>query len=52
MDYIPRYAEGRDEIAKHLGSGKMKRKFHVVDGLEKAPQSLKDLFVGANTGKM
>ncbi|KAK0450171.1 hypothetical protein EV421DRAFT_2032304 [Armillaria borealis] len=40
------------EISKGLGDGSLKRKFHIVEGLEHAPAALPMLFSGQNNGKL
>jgi NADPH-dependent curcumin reductase CurA len=52
MDFMPRYPEGREQLAKWIGEGKIKRRYHVVNGIEKCPEALKMLFEGVNTGKL
>ncbi|KAH7102369.1 NAD(P)-binding protein [Auriculariales sp. MPI-PUGE-AT-0066] len=52
FDYINRYSEAQEEIAKWVKEGKLKRKFHIVDGLENAPATLPLLYNGGNTGKL
>ncbi len=48
--------EQQKEAAAHLRQwrheGKLKLKFFVEEGLENAPNALKKIFEGANTGKM
>jgi len=39
-------------MAQWIGEGKLKRKFHIVEGLEQTPQHLNLLFTGGNTGKL
>lgn len=39
-------------MAASLADGSIKRKFHIVEGLEKAPESLPLLFSGLNSGKL
>ena len=39
-------------MARWIGEGKLKRKFHVVEGLEKCPEHLGLLYSGGNTGKL
>ncbi|TBU33325.1 alcohol dehydrogenase [Dichomitus squalens] len=52
LDYAPRYAEARKEIAEWLKEGSLKRRFHVVQGLQNAAQAMNLLFTGGNTGKL
>lgn len=39
-------------MAGWLADGSLQRKFHIVDGLENAPNALSMLFNGGNTGKL
>ncbi len=39
-------------LADMIQKGKLKYAWHVIDGLEKAPEGLKGLFEGVNQGKM
>ncbi|KAI0032547.1 alcohol dehydrogenase [Vararia minispora EC-137] len=52
FDYASRYREARQEMAEWLASGKLKRRFQVVEGLENAPKALLMLYSGGNTGKL
>ena len=52
LDYAPQYAAAREVIAGWLADGSLKRKFHIVEGLENAPKALPMLFNGGNTGKL
>jgi NADPH-dependent curcumin reductase CurA len=52
FDYANRYPEAIQVISKGLIDGTIKRKFHIVEGLEKAPEALPMLFNGGNTGKL
>ncbi len=52
FDYAARYPEAIAEIASGLTDGSIKRKFHIVEGLEQAPVALPMLFSGGNTGKL
>jgi hypothetical protein len=40
------------ELSKWLSEGRIVRKFHIIRGLENAPQALPLFFTGANTGKL
>lgn len=52
-DFGPAYREQRDKnIAKWLADGTFKSKFHIVDGVDKAPEGLVDLLDGKNFGKV
>lgn len=52
-DYFAKFAEGREKLAALLKAGKLKSEVTVVEGgMEKAPEAIKKLFGGANTGKL
>jgi len=52
FDYAAEYPEAIKEMSKWLADGSVKRKFHIVQGLEKAPEALPMLYNGGNTGKL
>jgi hypothetical protein len=52
LDYADRYPEAFTNLSKWTSEGRIIRKFHIVEGLEKAPVSLPLLFSGGNTGKL
>ncbi|KAI0649071.1 alcohol dehydrogenase [Trametes meyenii] len=52
FDYADRYAEALHEIGSWLKDGSLKRRFHIVQGLQNAPDALNLLFTGGNTGKL
>ncbi|KAF5359397.1 hypothetical protein D9756_003399 [Leucocoprinus leucothites] len=53
FDYVKEYPIALSEMGKGLASGKIKRRFHVVEGgIEQAPKALPLLFTGGNTGKL
>jgi len=52
LDYASQFPVAVKELANALATGSIKRKFHVVEGLEKAPEGLLMLFSGGNTGKL
>ncbi len=52
FDYAKRYPEALAELSKGLANGSIKRKFHIVEGIEQAPVALPMLFSGGNTGKL
>ena len=52
IDYIGRFPEAQMEMAGWLASGQIKSAEHIVEGLERAPEALKLLFTGGNTGKV
>jgi NADPH-dependent curcumin reductase CurA len=52
MDFADRYPEAFANLSKWISEGRITRKFHIVEGLEKAPESLPLLFSGGNSGKL
>ncbi|KAH9846673.1 alcohol dehydrogenase [Lenzites betulinus] len=52
LDYRSRWGDAIKELAAWLEEGSLKRRFHVVKGLENAPDALNLLFSGGNTGKL
>ncbi|KAJ3936296.1 MAG: hypothetical protein NXY57DRAFT_1046192 [Lentinula lateritia] len=52
FDYARRYPEAIAEMSQGLRDGTIKRKFHIVEGLENAPSALLLLFTGGNTRKL
>nr|GAT60774.1 predicted protein [Mycena chlorophos] len=52
LDYVPEFPAAIEELAVALVDGSIKRKFHIVDGLEQAPVALPWLFAGKNEGKL
>lgn len=52
FDYAERFPEAIKDLSNWLTEGRIKRKFHVVEGLDKAPEALPLLFTGGNTGKL
>ena len=51
-DYAARYPEAVRDLSKWISEGRIIRKYHVVEGLERAPEALPLLFTGGNTGKL
>jgi hypothetical protein len=51
-DYSARFPEALRDIGKWISEGRIIRKYHIVEGLESAPESLPLLFTGGNTGKL
>jgi len=51
-DYAARFPEALKELGKWISQGRIIRKYHIVEGLESAPESLPLLFTGGNTGKL
>ncbi|GAC1421896.1 MAG: hypothetical protein NVSMB6_23490 [Burkholderiaceae bacterium] len=52
FDYADRYQAGMAQIAGWLKAGTFKSREHIVQGLEKFPESLLMLFEGKNFGKL
>jgi len=52
MDYEKEYPAAMKIITEWIGKGLLKRKFHIVDGLDAAPSALPLLYSGGNTGKL
>ena len=52
IDYLPRFGEAITQLSAWLADGSLVDRHHVVEGLERAPEALNMLFVGANTGKL
>ena len=52
MDYAKEYPVGMKAIAEWIAKGLLKRKFHIVNGLDGAPGALPLLYSGGNTGKL
>lgn len=51
LDFMHRAAEAIGALAGWAAAGKLKDRFEVVDGLDNAPNALRRLFDGSNTGK-
>ena len=52
FNYEEQYKDAQRKIGEWLAEGKLKRRFHIEEGLEKCPEYLTHLFEGKNTGKM
>lgn len=52
LDYASRFKEGAMQLGQWVFQKKIKYKETIVDGLEKAPEALNQLFDGDNTGKL
>jgi hypothetical protein len=52
FDYADRFPEALVDLGKWIAEGRIVRKYHIVQGLEKAPEALPLLFTGYNTGKL
>ena len=51
FDFVARFDEARQQIARWLKEGKIKYRETIVDGLENAPRAFIGLFHGENLGK-
>lgn len=52
FDYKKQYAKARKELGQWLAEGKIKRQQTIVKGgIKKAPEALRNLYDGVNTGK-
>ncbi len=52
IDYIPRYGEAAQEMAKWLMQGKLKSKEHIEEGIENFHETFMRLFSGEKRGKL
>jgi hypothetical protein len=52
FDYADRFPEALADLGKWIAEGRIVRKYHIVQGLERAPEALSLLFTGDNTGKL
>ncbi len=52
FDYFPRAEEAIKDLSTWLTEGKIKYKEHIVEGIEKFPETLRMLFTGENYGKL
>ena len=52
MDYAKEYPVAMKAITEWIEKGLLKRKFHIVNGLDGAPGALPLLYSGGNTGKL
>jgi len=52
LTYGEKFGHARKVLGEWLAEGKLKRRFHIEEGLEKCPEYLTHLFEGKNTGKM
>jgi NADPH-dependent curcumin reductase CurA len=52
FDYEKRYQEGREAIGRMMRDGKLRYRYHFVEGgVDACVDGLKGLFEGANQGK-
>ncbi|EJD41054.1 NAD(P)-binding protein [Auricularia subglabra TFB-10046 SS5] len=52
FDYMDRYHEAVKDMQEWIAQAKIKRKFHLVEGIKSAPEALPLLYNGGNTGKL
>ncbi|EJD06584.1 alcohol dehydrogenase [Fomitiporia mediterranea MF3/22] len=52
LNYKDQWPAGVAELANWIADGKLKRRFTIVHGLEKAYDAMNMLFTGGNTGKL
>jgi NADPH-dependent curcumin reductase CurA len=52
LDYIDRFPEAVMGLLPHVLEGRIRYAVEVVDGLERAPETLNRLFTGDHTGKL
>jgi NADPH2:quinone reductase len=52
LDHADRFGEATEYLGDLLRQGKLTYEETVVDGLERAPEALQQMFEGANTGKL
>lgn len=52
FDYVERYKQGIQEMAKWIAAGKIKTREDIVDGFKTFPQTFLKLFKGENIGKL
>lgn len=52
LDYLHRFPEAMGKLGAWVGEGRIRYAVDVQDGLERAPQALRRLFTGENTGKL
>jgi NADPH-dependent curcumin reductase CurA len=52
LDYMNRFQEAYEDLARWLAEGKIQYRVDVVDGLENAPRAINKLFNGSNKGKL
>jgi hypothetical protein len=50
-DYVKRFGEAGERLARWVAEGKLKNQVDIVDGLENAPDAFRRLFTGDNLGK-
>ena len=51
-DYVPRFAEGGEQMAGWIGQGRIRVDEDIVAGIENTYTAFMKLFSGANSGKL
>jgi NADPH-dependent curcumin reductase CurA len=51
MDHAQRYAEALEELSQWVRDGRIRYREDIVDGIERAPGSIAELYEGYNSGK-
>lgn len=51
LDHFDRFPEGVRQLVEWIGAGRIRYREEIVDGLEKAPETLVRLLNGENLGK-
>ena len=52
FDFADKFAAAGAEMVKWINEGSLKVQYHIIEGLQKAPEALPLLFSGGNTGKL
>jgi NADPH-dependent curcumin reductase CurA len=52
LDHANRFPEAIEYLADLVRRGKLRHRETVIEGLERAPEALSQMFAGANTGKL
>lgn len=52
FDYAERYGEAVRDLARWMAEGRLQTREHVVEGFERFPDTLLELFRGGNVGKL
>ena len=52
FDFAERFQDARAELAGWLRAGRLNYREDILDGLEQAPGAIRQLYDGANSGKL
>ncbi|KAI0040260.1 alcohol dehydrogenase [Auriscalpium vulgare] len=52
FDYVKEYPRALKDLSSWIADGSLKARYHIVQGLEKAPEALPLLYNGGNVGKL